>query len=74
MEKVVETNMIGRVASLYVLYLVCLSEAGEFLTGIDAVFFLLPLCGLAFFVLGGRKFIKASAATEVVRPTELARL
>jgi hypothetical protein len=75
MEKVVETNMTGRIASLYVLYLVCLSQAGEFLTGINAVFFLIPLCGLAFLVLGGRKFHfnRASVARDAVGATEVAR-
>lgn len=57
--------MTGRIASLYVLYLVCLSHAGEFLTGINALFFLIPLCGLAFLVLGERKFNKAPAAEDI---------
>jgi hypothetical protein len=75
MEKVAETNMTGRIASLYVLYLVCLSQAGEFLTGINALFFLVPLCGLAFLVLGGKKFNKVGDARDaVVGTTELARL
>jgi hypothetical protein len=72
MDKFQGSAMAGRIASLYVLYLVCLSQAGEFLTGINSLFFLIPLCGLAFLVLGDRKFKRAQAADGVGGEAELA--